>query len=344
MKKAVQSPLTWVFIMIAGALILIFFVTLAYRYQEMAQQKLSIEIESSIDSVISDVLQSSGSSVPIPMPRAGIAFHCSSTCDCRLRIGSIPQGSPFAEKIYFAHGYLKDVDITLWALSWNVPFRATNFLYVTNPMIKYYIVTDSSTHSQSLKDEISEIMPSNMSIEFIDISSVGSIPRPNFHDVKFLFLDSGKSSLDNSFEKDVMYSVELKGNNIQFLFKDSGSTFFQETGQEIPLITDDVTGILGAMFSADPNMFLCNMQKAYTRLKYVSQVFTERTKKLDGYEDRCYYTGPAGMKQFEDIAAAAEALLANPTDSTAVASIDMLYESLEKLNREQVIDGCPELY
>jgi len=344
MKKGIQAQFTWMFILIAGAVILTFFVTVGYKQKALSEQQLGIELESHLDSIISAALQSPGTSLPVPTPAPGIAFSCTRTCDCNLAVGSNPKGTDFAEKIYFTPSYIEGEDMLLWTLPWNAPFRATNFLYITNPGIQYYFVTASSTESLALKEEIKKIMPSNASFSFIDITTVPTIKNRGHAETRFVFLRSGKGVLDDSLRDSSMRGVEVSGNSVQFLFKDEDLLSYELIGAPYPVLSDDLPVLLAAAFSGNENMFRCGMEHAYTKLSIVADILTERAKKLDGHEQRCFYAGSAGQGNLEEIAELARTLQSNPTDAQSVSKLESEAVTIEQLNEDKFRDDCPTLY
>jgi hypothetical protein len=344
MKKGIQSQFTWIFILIAGVVILSFFISISYRQQAASEQRISIELEQGLDSIISAALQSPGTSLPVPTPAPGVAFRCTRTCDCSLAVGSSPKATSFGEKIYFTPDFIDGADMTLWTLPWTVPFRATNFLYITNSDVKYYFITTSSTQSQSLRDELLEILPTNLTIEFRDVGEVSDIEDAGHAQTRFIFLRSGKSILHPSFDNNQVRGVELIGDTLQFLFKDEGLSAFELIDDAVPMRTDDIPALLGATFAHDRTMYTCGMQHAYTKLGLVAQVFKERSLKLDGFENRCFYAGPAGAGPFEDMQTAAETLELTPTNAASVGQLNTLTETFNRLNTDKIQDGCPALY
>ena len=340
MKRGIETQFTWIFILIAGAVILTFFITIGYRQQSASEQTLAIRLEQSIDSIISAALQSPGTSLTIPTPRAGIAFSCTRTCDCNLFVGN--KGTQFGEKIYFAPPRIEDTDMILWTQHWNVPFRTTNFLYIIDPRTTYYFVTTSTTHSLRLRDSLIDILPPQINAHFIDISDLASIE--NTGPARFIFLRSGKNTLHESFADDILHAVEISDNTAQFLLKDEGVLSFEHIGDPLPLLADNIPLILGAAYSFDRDMYACGIRHAYLKQHLIASIFALKAEQLDGHDNRCFYIGPAAVTPLQDLAHASLELSALPENAQLTSQIDQIITTLDEKNREKITDGCPALY
>ncbi|MBD3319089.1 hypothetical protein GF342_04230 [Candidatus Woesearchaeota archaeon] len=341
MKQGVQSVFTWIFILLAGGLILVFFITVGYRFYDGSIQTASIQVEQNLESALSLALQQDRYSHSILLGRSSVTFFCSNTCDCTFDTGY--KGTNFRDNIFFAEPLI-DGTLYLWSLPWLVPFRATNFLTVSSPEYTHYIVTGNA--ARGLQEELEEKSPKNSTIRFITPSEVSTIENGATQE-KFIFLKSGIRALHPSFADEEVRAVELQGNTIQFLIKSEDSPGFEQQGQRIPILNDNLAMISAAMFSGHPDMFTCGLQTGYKKLNLVAQVLANKAKSMDGFTkpngDNCYYD-PSAVSLLNSISQHANTLSTNPRDSQSVSSLDQLYTQLEQLNNEREIESCPLIY
>ena len=153
-KKGIEAQFHWIFVLIAGALILAFFFSVAMKQRALSQEKLQLTLSSDVENIFTAAIVSKGTAQKVPVPPQGIAFECTQGCACEFRIARAPR--QFGDKAIFAPDFLGEQDLTVWALAFGLPYRATNFLYLTNPNIKYYFVKDEQQASKNLFQQITK--------------------------------------------------------------------------------------------------------------------------------------------------------------------------------------------
>jgi hypothetical protein len=342
-NKGVQSQFTWIFIMVAGAIILTLFITVSYRQQAVSTERLAVNLERTLDTIIATSLQTPESTFPVPTPLGGVTFGCTKTCDCRLGVGPNPRGSPFRDKIYFAPPFVEGGELLLWTTSWETPFRATNFLYITTPSVDHIIVVDDSPRSQKLREILEPKIPSNISARFVQSRDVNNI-EPRLGETRVLFLSSGKAALPTTFAQRVIkgIAVNVQGDKVQFLTKGEGEQAWS-LGSTSSIPTDDVAFILASYLSADSNMFNCGIQHAYTRLAFISNITMQKALLMDGYED-CFYLADAGEQQLSDLSDIGNKLSTDPQNDQLLTQLSRIRDATSTLNNNKIQSGCPSLY
>ena len=125
-KRGIEMQAHWIFILIAGAIILAFFFSIVAKQKSLSEQKISITLSSNIEAVFSGAIESKGTAQLLTVPKDGIAFACSEGCDCNFWIGD--KATSFRDKIIFAPKIVIGQDATAWSNEWKLPFRVSNFL------------------------------------------------------------------------------------------------------------------------------------------------------------------------------------------------------------------------
>lgn len=335
-KRAIEIQFHWIFILIAGALILAFFFSVAQKQRSISQEKLAVTLSIDMDAIFSAASESKGTAQKLPVPSTGIAFTCSKTCDCNFRIGK--RSTDFGDKIIFAPELLKESDGTAMALEFKMPFRTTNFLYLTNQRIKYYLIGDSTGLSFR---QIVDAMPAGTDFETKQPSEVPMIRNQGHEETRFVFINVNNPSSINAenFKQSRVIKIMLSGNAVTFMDKKPGKTDFSATTST----TAGLASQLAAIFSADKDMYECGMKKAFKKLSNVASVSAQRAAKLGESElgQRCYYEG--AKNNLEQIAKTAAGLSQN-IDSTSINTLLTLASQLEGQNRALILDSCPEVY
>src|SRR3989338_6564442 len=136
-KGVIEVQFNWVFIIIIGAVILAFFVSMSMKQKGASEEKLSITIAEHMKTILTSAEVTERSVNLITVPNKDITYECGTGF-------SVSSMASFNPKIIFAPSPLKSQSQKLitWSLDWNVPFRVTNFLYLTSPDILYILVHD----------------------------------------------------------------------------------------------------------------------------------------------------------------------------------------------------------
>src|SRR3990172_10512018 len=166
-KAQFEMQFHWIFVLVAGALILAFFFTVAHRQRAISTERLQLTLATDIENIFTGAIVSRGTAQSLPVPPQGIAFDCTEGCDCAFRIGNAQRS--FGDKSLFAQDILEERKIKVWAQELKMPYRATNFLYLTNPNIKYYFVYNEgdTTQLQQLSKHIPLLREDDQIVPFM---------------------------------------------------------------------------------------------------------------------------------------------------------------------------------
>ena len=290
MKKrgAIEVQFNWIFVLIAGAVILFFFIKVVNQQREFSDVKTSGTIITSLESILTGAQVSTGTVNVVEVPKVDIGF----TCD-KYFIGAVPRQTK--GNVIFSPNLLKGKKIIMWAKDWNVPYRVTNFLYLTDPEVRYLIVYDNGKEAvankifDELPDEINKdqpILSSQLAANFTD---------KNNYKVKFIFLGNSNEDvllkLSNVPNEDVT-AIRLDIGNGNVIPNTGTIVFLQKKGtvwetqkdngkEETYYLKEE--GLFGAIFAEDFEMYNCVMKKAFKKLNFVSQIYLDRSIKLRSY-------------------------------------------------------------
>jgi hypothetical protein len=280
MKGQFEVQFNWIFILIAGAVILAFFFSIVLKQRTISEEKLALTLANELDAITTGASIAKGAAQRLALPKAGIDFQCSDDCACTFNIGRVSKDN--RDKLIFAPHHIEGDDIVFWTLDWNVPFRATNFLFVTNDRVKYFFVNDDSAESQQLVAKVKALLPEQANADFVTLEDVDCsdgecVKNENYVRVKFVFLSTdpnfGGLQLDDSFSDTELAAAHITPGVITFFKRVSKvSPDFDEATS---FYAGDAT-LFAAIFSDDEAMYRCNMQSALGRLSYVSNILETR--------------------------------------------------------------------
>jgi hypothetical protein len=350
----------WIFILIAGGLILAFFFTVAQRQRAISQERLQLTLATDIENIFTGAIVSKGTAQSLPVPPQGIVFECTEGCECMFRIERAPRS--FGDKSIFAPELLKERKIKVWAQELKLPYRATNFLYLTNPNIKYYFVHDEGdkTLLQQLTKNIpllreDEELVAFMDYENITTTQITALKAEEYEHIKFVFLNANPPTLDDSFRKQSFSAIKIDQQGVAFYEKDGTRFRNVRTLSYIGL-----PSLYAAIFSHDHIMYSCGLRTAFRKLSYVSKLYADRAaelqeKSIEAGREWCNYgaidtTQPCeGTDPGTIIGILCEQhnlskTLSSNLDQSKIVRLGALMPSLDSKNRNFVQQSCPELF
>ncbi len=320
-KGVIDVQFNWVFILIAGVLILLFFGSVVLKLKDNSETNIANNILTNMQTIMSGAEVSANTVNPISIPDTEIKVSCNS-----ISVGSITSDIT-KNKIVFAPDLIKGRTMITWSLSWAYPYHISNFLYITTPDFKY-VIMDSDKGK-----EIYSMLPTGINKELID--DVSSL-RKTGHKLSFVFFDnvypediSLPDFAGNMKDKEVVaVHVDSLNNEIEF-YKKSGIRF--EPVRKMPYLGNEM--IIGAMFSQDAENYKCNMEKAMEKMNIVSMVYRKRTEILrEEYSNticRSYYPLTPFTVDY---------------NINNIGDIKDSKESLEKYNNYLQSSSCPTIY
>ncbi len=355
MKKGVELQFHWIFVMIAGVLILTFFVTLVTKQRALSEEKLHAALSSDVDSVLIGAMVSKGVAQSLPSPPQGINFGCSASCVCEVGIGNAR--TPFENKAIFSPKLLSKRTSIVWSLDWKLPYRVMNFLFITNPNIKYYLVYDpDNTQSLALYEQISKNLPppiisegnviTNIVTEKISLSDVQSVVASDEDHTRFIFLNvNPPRDLHSSFRRESASALRIQQQPQTVL------EFFEKDG--VSLISKSVSTYAGlptlyaAIFSEDSNMYKCGVKTALRRLSYISDIYSERAgvlnEQMQSSGRSCNYLN-VQMLLDEQASVASRLTAGQSIDQAEMARLLGIQSQVASENRQLIENSCPELF
>lgn len=348
MKKGIELQFNWIFVLVTGAIILAFFFGVAQKQRSLSEQKLSVALASQMDMIYSAAIVSKGTTQPLAVPKTGMAFSCSKACECNFAIGR--KVTEFGDKLLFAPAFLSAPEAWASAVVWKLPFRAANFLLLSNPKIKYYLVYDAGIpDSIAVFNKISKIMPKEFNT--LPLSSLGAVgqlvPRGEEH-VRLVFLgveplNPASLGLSSAFSDKSVSGVFIDADLRQAVFYEKTDPDELSFDAFPSLIAGDVLA-LGSIIAADHLMYDCVMKRAFGKLGIVAGVHAKRAKALEeamsaAGRHECVY-----VTQHLDSVARAAGQLSLELSETVRDSILGVQTELERQNINLLKQGCPELY
>jgi hypothetical protein len=357
MKKAMEMQLNWIFILIAGAIILAFFMGLFSWYKAKKNVELADESLQTIKATLASAQASSHTAKMIEIPNVPLQFFCDpNTCGdygCMSSIVFKDLGPKIETEVDVFYGpeEMQNSKLLTWTVPWEQPYKVTDFLYISNPGIRYVLVySDDDLASKRLALDVDSLLSDNKFItkQIIESARISLIEDSGDYLVKFILFYSPPAaitvheSLADSKNWDI---IRIDGDESGGLV-----TFMYERGTNKPTATPypylGLPMLLGSIFSEKPSSYECNSLKAMKRLELVNHVYMARTESLfKAYEsgnDCKFYYDPGTIAQFKAIndSVYGKRLLRD----IDWAQIGGAMIQLESVNDKVLYKDCPRLY
>lgn len=339
-KAQVSIQFNWIFVLVAGAIILLFFAGIVIRQRGVSETRFCGAVLNSMEATFSIVGESSGTEKITEMPKQTIEldcreYRCSGT-------ENIPPKSTMNLPI-FGPGELKGLTVVIASKEWDLPFRVINFLYVTNQEVRYYLVygdSGSESYAQYIYDEL----PDNITKDLVSFDSISDLPDYNDNKVRFVFVDVGRNAvLPEFFSRygpEDLTSIKITSQNRQVSFYDR---FGANMGDSYYINDID---LMAAIFSDDYENFDCAMKKAYKRLNYVTTVNYHRMHEISEDVDQtslCPFIYDNVLDELETLKAYSESC-SNQINFDCVSGVYTAVSDLRTFNTDLIKESCPLLY
>ena len=266
-KKAFEIQFNWIFVLVAGALILLFFATVINRQRNVSETSTKATVLKSIDAIITGSGVSSDTTSIIGIPDSNIEISCN-----RISIGGVSK--QYQNLILFAPGSVQGDKLVAQTLSFEAPFKAANLMYLTSTKVRYIIIGNNQ-----LANEINRLLPSDVRKDIVASSS--SIRNENNYKVRFIVFDNSDltgidlTKFPNSDVTALKVTGTLEKGNIEFYKKNRNSWSPKEDSVYL-----GKASLLGAVYSDSLDVYKCNMKNTFSKLNLVTKVYHGRTTLL----------------------------------------------------------------
>jgi len=340
-KAIIDVQFNWIFIIIAGAVILLFFVSVINKQKTISDNQISVTILNDMESILTGAKVSTGTVNLVAIPKTQIGFECDRYFIGNARI-------PIRDKVIFSPDLIKGTELITWALDWSVPFWATNFLYLTTKEVRYVIVDDPLGNlAEKIHDDW---LPEDLTKELVDPGDI--IDYTNNYRVKFIFVGAANnpdhSMLTNSDlpEKNVQ-AIQIVGDentgDIFFYTNNAGTWVPSSKPSIIPYLNKE--SLLGAIFANDNERFECAMKKAYKKLYIMADTYHYRSGQLSTYSSpQCQARHTDAVGELDTIKTESNFLSQNPSDPGKRTSIYLAMNELNQLNGAAQLYSCVLIY
>jgi hypothetical protein len=307
-KGQVSVQFHWIFIIIAGAIILAFFVGVVFKQKAVSEQKIATAIVSDLEPIIAGAGVSEDAFNIVDIPKTDIQFICSGDYSAYTIPKTAMGDIPLSTDVIFSPDLVEGKRLYIWTLSWQMPFRVMNFLMITSPNIRYEFVYDNNLLDYAY--QIYDDMPSAINKDIWQIGELDDIENLGFDKTRFVFITENAQDVRcprnfRNLGEDDVSAVMISFDEIRFYKK--GITDFTGDPGAVRInegFTEKNPMVYGAIFSWNKEMYDCNVRKAFRRLAVVANILKDRTEAVRNYytsQEICYGLLDVGAGDLEGL-------------------------------------------
>lgn len=330
-KSQVSVQFNWIFVLIAGAIILSFFTTIIIKQRGLAEQQIAADLIKRLETEFVSAKAGTGTAARIGMHDKEIGFKCE-----EYTIGEKGKGlsQDILYRPVFSPDLVKGQNMVVWSMPWKTPYKVNNFLFVTTPGVRYILVGNDDNIIEMEKDLKNKFL----TIERREISEISSVKSTTGYKIKFVCWECDiqnlikKENLGGFSDEDIK-AINLSSDKVEFWGMKESRMQLEKTITHLGFDKYGKPSIYAAMFANNAENYECNMEKAFENLNVVSRVYEQRTVKLSEQAENCFYF-------IDDLTTMSELNFSE----TGIQRLKTTIPSLENQQRVARRASCPLVY
>lgn len=337
-KKGFEIQFNWMFVLIVGAAIILFFAAIAVKQKDVSESSAKVTLLRKIEGIIYGASASTDTTTQLSLPDHTIRVECN-----KISLGNIQR--QYLNLILFAPSELKGGSFITQALGFNLPYRSTNLLLLTSPKIKYILIGNNN-----LAKELNRTMASDLDKENYPSYDETKIKYQRSHRVRFIFVNTNlPTNVPNSLAKmrdEDISALKVNGDidkgTLEFYEKKNNKFISKSTSMYVAK-----SSLAGAVYSDDEELYSCSMKNAFSRLKMVTNVYAERATKLKdstSLSTECRSIYANALTYLNIIQDSASRLIEDIKNFNDINKLNMASNELSKQNKEAQKFSCPLIY
>lgn len=276
-KRGQGSEYNWIFVLVAGAFILAFFVMFVFKYVELQDKKMSAAAGRAFDEALT-TLESGELYLDDEMFDLGLSVKIDMVCDEQGEAKYLVNNyydHKFGDIILFSDQHYETKSFDAWINEWNEGFFISNFVYLADPNKVFYIVFDEA----NAPDVLGNIdLPKVFNVNYVKLSEFNIKDIENKKNPRVVFITN---SVPPTLNVPVLF-IDRKNNKLAFI----------ENGQKFADTYLSDALMFGAIYSGDYNNYQCMRDRAFKRLSKLAELYSLKASVLNRLitDSKCDYS------------------------------------------------------
>ncbi|MBU1111423.1 MAG: hypothetical protein ABIG93_01810 [archaeon] len=303
-KGQLTLTFNWIYVLIAGAVILLFFIGIIVKQKSISEEKLSYDISRTLESILTAAAVSEKTLNKIDtsgLKDYTIFFNCEvdggGFKDVFSGYGIVGSSATVETPIepIFAPEEIKTTEIIAWSLPYEYPFKVMDLLMITSSNTKYYVLGEDSA---GFRKELENATSGSLNIEFFsnptddyDTLKAGN----NFH-IRIIDLDGSSNEITHmgAVPEDMEELDDAQVSAVSFtssrnaVYYNKVGNHFEDAGK-VEIISlqpnERDAAKYAVIFAGSKDDYECNMIKVLKRLEILGEIYLLKYQELLEYYD-----------------------------------------------------------
>lgn len=265
MKKAQGVQFNWIFVVVSGAILIIFFSGFGIKYAELQKNRENAEIARGIDRIINGLRgQEQYKTIDI---NANFKFEFN--CDSFTINDNYVQN--LNGKIIFTQDNLKVNKLYAWTKEFKKAYKIDNFVYLVDSNKDYYLIKDGNEeYASKIYNELPSIF-TNFKTLYFDELIKSQLGKNN----EFVFFsESSQDQINELKEKGDLLIIDSINNIVTF-----------NKNEKAKVLNEAL--VYGAIFSGGYNTYKCGYDQLTEKFSNINNIYTKKAE----YLQSCCSTG-----------------------------------------------------
>ena len=349
MKKAqISVPFQWIYVLIAGAAILILFVSFVARQRDSSELQLNAEVTQKLEQIFILTAQTTKTFNPAKMSPAELHFSCDADDVSEYWVNS---GSAESLETIVAFSSAKipvETQLDTWTWPVDMPFSVMNAIFLSSPTITTIVVHDDTALSQTLLLKIQDIPPQFnfqiLSVDEFKNEASYSLSTPIVRVIYLTEIDQLPQRISEMPDENVIL-LQVESERSVAYYRKQGAQLISDPEDHVAILraADPNPAFMGALFSHNAEYYKCTMRKILKRMTLLTEVYEKRATAmkqqylLKGNQECALLIDPLIFRDYR------ETIDGCNFDQTCAAEISQASEQLEQ--RSTIIsDRCTTLW
>jgi hypothetical protein len=351
-KRGFALQFNWIFVLIAGAVFIGFFISLITNQSAEEAKKESQQSTQQIDSFLK-ASSAVGDTQRTELFDKKLVFSCGDVSEYSVEGALKP--ARYDYNVIFSPRELNGKEVIIQTLIFEAPFKIMPLVYVTNKRIEYVFVGASP-----LINSLYSMMPANTTKKSVSPTALSTYPNNNYDQTIFILNETdgdalATTKLSSAFDnkKERAFAVVISLNQGEVINSYGGLTFYNYTSPKFvkdgsAVLFLDPRTALGGIIGFNKAIYECNARKVLKRLELLTEL---HEKRLDAYIN---YYGTDGFSEcknfYNDAKNYAERIRLYSMEKETFTSDDfnnlrLAISDLANLNNHIITSkDCPRMY
>ena len=340
-KAQIEISFNWIFVLIAGAIILFFFIRVINSEVEMGESASQSRTVVRMNSLLSAIQQNPDSVTDRYIFNYELEFECELGRHAYGVAGSSTKPD-LPHQILFSPEIIGDSRIIAWVKTFNAPFPLASTLYITDEKTQYVFITNSDLNNRMTY--YYNLFPNNISKKLTTLENFVSEGDQGYRRYILIINDAATGQIfsfgNNRFAAKVPYIVALNEGQKEIIFYEFGQFNFLNPSESTTKEYFTEESIIGAMITGNPDLYECTMTKMLEQLRITADINKERIARL-------YTAYPQGHSCTTMYSTISQNHFGNMSDAAKTKDYVELkdsYDEIRALNSRILRTSCVSIY